>query len=1499
MATITPEMLSIWSKPPNVPGAVNFGYFRDATDLRWSERVDNAEECTVVVPLASRASVFAVVRRVLVLELAPAPGSVVGETRMFRITGVDREQSSGGVRLVISARSLAIDLTDCGPVRDVLAGGRELFTIAGTLNLAQWLDTYILPQLARAGYDYYVRTATVNAITSSQIFDQATPREVLDAHLATIEQEWAVVPTGATIALDFSTASVAQSLAPLRITTGHNLRRLVQKTASIDQATILQPTGGLGHSEASRTIQHHRLAILGTVDTVNHSFDVGPMPGDVSGWSWPIVRRDGQWVGYYMQHVQTGRCFPIIASLASGLAGRVTVDDATTLAPGVQFELRRALTPGTRIDAPTPGYPLRIQALAGATLTLENALAAPDPVPTDGVHIDCRIAPAFQVLSTTSSAVLAVAGSTVAQDVTCASTAGVQVGDWGFLHSSVGTPWTLVGKVCTVMQVVSGTVVRVVSRYSFDAALPFSVGAAARQAKFYRARALSPYVQTETAATNQITVTSAGGLAVNDLIEYHQDNSGATVSALHSPTSAPIASGGYGAVERSAAFPYARSVVNLLSAGNPWFDQWAVPASPPDQWTKVSGSTITRIASGLPGPGTIYAAELRSIAIRSPVVYLRPTAGDSQVSVRVRFRTGSAGNWDGANFDTFIVSIRAGTTGATIALAIYCPPGYPSKPPGYIEVAPLTTVDADLLAVDLLHTPGAGFQYAPWHGITVTLESTGTMSTAIVTVGGVLLVQDSTLPVAGTHVQYSDQSLFGLGQVRHATIDAPETAYDADAVDLGRLLSSTFAAEELVKGRAVRVESDTLGVAFDGRIVALEFTGGAEGETRVSVDTGLRDISDVLAARLLGVERASGAASIGGASTGTPASSLPIGGVLPGELSLSGLGYTPSDTVDQQANLQSALDQARIQKKGLFIDPGIWRWSGSLRQLNCPWVRGIPAESILKPLVGVPRTCYSIETTILAGYAVGSTKTSELQNVSFDGTDATSCTLVRAGGVETTSTATSVSGRVIIDRTEIMYCTGAGAVGLRVANTVGLLLKGCYIGRNDTNVVVEGYQIDLPTTTLVSHTHIREAVGHGVILRLAYGIQFTDMCVIEANGMAGILAQPGTNQNVTSFTVDNSWVEDNWRIYAADTPQRIQQFGIDVNGLGTNATVTARIVNNKQNGNPNTDRFLRLVRATDFVVEDNDFYPNIASIDIQSSSVGRVWNTKRSSGLTAKQLCKVDTSSAGLVTFGPEFEAAFGGVHMQMAGYHFWVDATAKLRMKAGAPTTDLDGRAVGVPEYAWNADHFMMGTYHLWLDTNERLRVNPTAPTSDFDGHPVQYYVPSYNSAAHEQLTLGGTGGTTGWRIWIGAANELRVKDSAPTSISDGVAIDSTRQTVEGFYGANVVFSAAGDLARHGRTEWLAAEAGSLRKLVVRLTDAGALAPLTAGTLTVTVKKNGVAALSGVLGAGASTATFTAVSGTWTYVTGDRLTVSYVTNAAFLPTGTIDIDVALLVEFP
>lgn len=107
----------------------------------------------------------------------------------------------------------------------------------------------------------------------------------------------------------------------------------------------------------------------------------------------------------------------------------------------------------------------------------------------------------------------------------------------------------------------------------------------------------------------------------------------------------------------------------------------------------------------------------------------------------------------------------------------------------------------------------------------------------------------------------------------------------------------------------------------------------------------------------------------------------------------------------------------------------------------------------------------------------------------------------------------------------------------------------------------------------------------------------------------------------------------------------------------------------------------------------------------------------------------------------------------------------------------------------------------------------------------------------------------------------------------------------------------AATDAGLHGDADFkeqLVTRAGSLVAVVVRLTAAR-----TAGTMTIRVKKNGVATtLTAVIdGTNTQTKVTTMAVGTETFVAGDRIGVDIATDAGFLPANTddaiVDVEVA------
>lgn len=846
MAITTLEAISIWDIPPNVTGAFCYGYLDQVSSWELTRRLDAAHVATVIAPIDSNAAALVVQRRILALHFAPLTPGGVGEVMPLRISETSRSQGPEGLALRITARSLLFDWGDAGPLSYRYAGGKHEFTITGAFTIADWMTEYAVPHLQRQGYDWYTFAGT-NALQIPRTFTRETALQLLNACQAYVGQEVQLVEFGGVWVVQV-VPEVNSALAPLRISVGRNVRRIAQSQASNEHATVLVPVGSKGHSDASSTVQG---LLFGSTSEDFGLKQLSAYPLSDSAWLVPIVQMDGQFVDpaaqrtWHLVRLKTGRLFPVVASVAAGpstFGGRFTLGELTSVANGWLWGIREGRIADTALDVSAPGYPLQVSgAPAGAVVTLANPFSATDPSATDDEHIDCRVRRSSLVLGTTSTTVAAVAGSTTDVDVTVASTAGVVAGDWGFAHNNVASPWTLFGKPFVVVQVISGTVVRVRKRYSFDTtATPFSVGAMAKQVKFYRASAALYYVNDESAAANTITLDTATGIASGDLLEYQIDDAGELMTGLPSPEMAT-----YQIVRKEKLFETARCLPNLLQV-NPSFSTWTGAA--PDFWT---GSAV-KVTTNLPGPGLVNAAQMAGSSLHtltSPTFWGRPSSGDSKISVRVRLRTGSGTSWDGslASHQTTISILVPG--GATLFSQVYVPPGHPSPPVGSIELAANTTHNLDFLAIDLLHTPGAGAKYAPWDGVQVRIACLN--GGGVIVVGGVFITQDSTLPSDGWMSEYGNVDLAGLGNQALAVLDTPETTNEIDAFDLLRALGDAYSVDEIVEGRTVRVEAEALGLAFEDRIAQVTYRGSEEGTVAVQVSTRTRQFADVLANYLL------------------------------------------------------------------------------------------------------------------------------------------------------------------------------------------------------------------------------------------------------------------------------------------------------------------------------------------------------------------------------------------------------------------------------------------------------------------------------------------------------------------------------------------------------------------------------------------------------------------------------------------------------------------------
>ena len=838
----------ITDRPANVAGATVYDEIEQWLDVEWTEARDLSDQATLRVPYSARARAALKTRRVI--NLIGEPNSQLqSDLLAYRIYNTTVRRSKEGLVLTAEARSMWFDLTDAGVMTVPLSGGTHETTIAATLDFFQWATTFGLPHLQRQGYTWYTTFAgPVN--TFERGFDRWTFAQLLESLREELGDGYRLFLDPATWALSLVQVAPGTSSDPLPIEPGHNLLGLEDAESAQEQATIIEPLGGKGHSRNSRTIQHFAFG-ASNLNAGLKTFQ----PWDLAetGFPGPVIQFDGQYVDpsgarvWYVQRVDTGRCHKITATTASG-GGTFTLEDWPAKPGPMAFELREALTPATPLDVNAPGRPLRVSAApAGAVLTLDDPLNAGDPVPTDDVHLDHAVRVSALQLATTCSNIVTVAGSTTDQDLTLASTAGLAVGDWGFLHNNVAVPWGLFGAVVTIVQLVSAFVVRVRVRYTWATGLPFTPGVVAKQARFYRVRAgLRTFCIDEVAAANTITVTNPATIASQDLVEYFLENSGARLTGIPAPSLLDV-----GVVRKERTFDASRCCRNLLATinglkqigntlldGNPHFDDWPVGQPAPTGWVIASGSA-TRTTANLPGPGLVHAVGLNG-TIRSPVMFARPTAADSAVSVRVQLRTPIAASWSGPAGHQFIVFLASPAGSQFTAFAYLVPEDTPAPPANAKKAAPDTVVTFDVLALDLFHAASPPFGYAPVDGFRV-------VCSGFVTLGGVFVTEDSTLPESTYLPNRGDQSLFGAGNIGLDDVDLALRNVRADAIDLGRLAAAQYPSHELGVDRLLRHSDEELGLAVERRIALLRRRATPAGTVTVDVETQQRRFTDLLA----------------------------------------------------------------------------------------------------------------------------------------------------------------------------------------------------------------------------------------------------------------------------------------------------------------------------------------------------------------------------------------------------------------------------------------------------------------------------------------------------------------------------------------------------------------------------------------------------------------------------------------------------------------------------
>jgi len=105
------------------------------------------------------------------------------------------------------------------------------------------------------------------------------------------------------------------------------------------------------------------------------------------------------------------------------------------------------------------------------------------------------------------------------------------------------------------------------------------------------------------------------------------------------------------------------------------------------------------------------------------------------------------------------------------------------------------------------------------------------------------------------------------------------------------------------------------------------------------------------------------------------------------------------------------------------------------------------------------------------------------------------------------------------------------------------------------------------------------------------------------------------------------------------------------------------------------------------------------------------------------QLRKNGNANASITLFGTNGVPSLGdgvwnSIPARVGAQFLWVDANSRLRTRNGTPTSDLDGRVVGLYDSNWDSASLLrLGGYYVWFDSLGKMRIKNSVPTSDTDG--------------------------------------------------------------------------------------------------------------------------------------------------------------------------------------
>lgn len=548
MTTVQQDfIIDVFDRPKGSTIApVRLGWLKAVSEVKYRRAIDGNEWCTLIVPAVNLPSWLRQKHIIRVNIIGDV--TVSGSIEEFRIDRIIRS----GQLVQIECRGFGDDLTTCGPIYKDDGNGR-VYEFTDTMTVLQWLQ-FIRSFHIERGFQYWdIGTVTPTDTVTLEIA-RDTPRQILEtlakggADIGLWEYYMAYDPTTGRYNLSF-VEEYNSSADTLRVLSGSNLQYIEDESRVEDFMSGIAPVGVNSNSIAGRTASQTQWKVT-AVGTSPDKITLADPQGVASV---KAIKFDDQFndIGLttVVQVIRTGRRYTITDTVAATQELYLSSVDQIVVGDYVELFYEPAGTTLTRFYYRPVGVngtsgrkvcAFKVGTVTGASLRFQALDPGTATVGTMIFGRNTNMNGLIGVRSTVVVTPVATAFNSANNQLTVASTASINVGDWGQCYIAAG--WRY--ETFRVKSIVSGTVLEIEQKYPFMTGVAFTISASlsSTNAIILREQSNVYYVTKHTGYQNfgsdpqqNIWLDNVTGVTAGDYFEFYVEIGGVSVNELYSP----------------------------------------------------------------------------------------------------------------------------------------------------------------------------------------------------------------------------------------------------------------------------------------------------------------------------------------------------------------------------------------------------------------------------------------------------------------------------------------------------------------------------------------------------------------------------------------------------------------------------------------------------------------------------------------------------------------------------------------------------------------------------------------------------------------------------------------------------------------------------------------------------------------------------------------------------------------------------------------------------